>query len=88
MKNLAPIAPSSVSTSCRRVHRASHTRIIHIKPCHRAMNFKKEFEGEAKAIITDAFIFTDFKQGELPDLKFFTHVAAWDTGAEHTSLSM
>ena len=52
------------------------------------MNFKKEYEGEAKAIITDAFIFTDFKPGELPDLKFFTQAAAWDTGAEHTSLSM
>jgi len=52
------------------------------------MNFKKEYEGEAKAIITDAFIFTDFKPGELPDMKFFTRVAAWDTGAEHTSLSM
>ena len=52
------------------------------------MNFKKEYECEAKAIITDAFIFTDFKPGELPDLKFFTHVAAWDTGAEHTSISM
>lgn len=59
------------------------------------MNFKKEndgehqsFDGETKAIITDAFIFTDFKPGELPDMKYFTHVAVWDTGAEHTSLSM
>lgn len=52
------------------------------------MNFKKDYDGEAKAIITDAFVFTDFKPGELPDMKFFTHVAAWDTGAEHTSLSM
>jgi hypothetical protein len=51
------------------------------------MNFKKDYDGEAKAIITDAFVFTDFKPGELPDMKFFTHVAAWDTGAEHTSLS-
>ena len=52
------------------------------------MNFKKEYEGEAKAIITDAFIFTDFKPGELPDMKFFTHVAAWDTGADLDDYSM
>ena len=52
------------------------------------MNYKKEYEGGAKAIITEAYIFTDFKPGELPDLKFYTPVAAWDTGAERTSLSM
>ena len=52
------------------------------------MSFKKDYDGEARAIITDAFVFTDFKPGELPDSKFFTHVAAWNTGAEHTSLSM
>jgi hypothetical protein len=32
------------------------------------MNFKKDYDGEAKAIITDAFVFTDFKPGELPDM--------------------
>ncbi len=29
------------------------------------MNFKKGSDGKAKAIITDAFVFTDFKPGEL-----------------------
>ena len=36
------------------------------------MNFKKDYDGEAIAIITDAFVFTDFKPGELPDMKFIT----------------
>jgi len=52
------------------------------------MKYKKEFDGEASAIITDAYVFPNFKPGELPDLKFYTPVAAWDTGAEYTSISM
>ena len=51
------------------------------------MNYKKNYNGEASAIITDAYIFTNFKPGDLPDLKFYTPVAAWDTGAEYTSIS-
>ena len=51
------------------------------------MNYKKNYDGEASAIITDAYIFTNFKPGDLPDLKFFTPVAAWDAGAEYTSIS-
>ena len=50
------------------------------------MNYKKEYDGKASAIITDAYIFPNFKPGELPDLKFYTPVAAWDTGAEYTSI--
>ena len=52
------------------------------------MKYKKEYDGEAAAIITDAYVFPNFKPGELPDLKFYTPVAAWDTGAEYTSISM
>ena len=52
------------------------------------MNYKKEYDGKASAIITDAYIFQNFKPGELPDLKFYTPVAAWDTGAEYTSISL
>lgn len=52
------------------------------------MNYKKEYDGEASAIITDAYIFPNFKPGQFPDLKFYTPVAAWDTGAEYTSISL
>lgn len=51
------------------------------------MNYKKDYEGKASAIITEAYIFTNFKHGALPALKFYTPVAAWDTGAEYTSIS-
>lgn len=51
------------------------------------MNYKKVYDGKASAIITDACIFPNFKPGSLPDLKFYTHVAAWDTGAQCTSIS-
>ena len=51
------------------------------------MKYKKEYNGKAEAIITEAYIFTNFKRGELPKWKFYTPVAAWDTGAEHTSIS-
>ena len=46
------------------------------------MNYKKQFEGIAKAIITDAYIFPNFKPGELPAWKFYSPVVAWDTGAD------
>ena len=52
------------------------------------MNYKKEYGGKAPAIITDAYIFPNFKPGELPALKFYTPVAAWNTGAEYTSISL
>ena len=51
------------------------------------MNYKQEYDSKAKAIVTNAYIFPNFKPGELPDLKFYTQVAAWDTGAEYTSIS-
>ena len=35
------------------------------------MNYKKEYDGKASAIITDAYIFPNFKPGELPDVKFY-----------------
>ncbi len=52
------------------------------------MKFKKEYDGKALAIITDAYIFPNFKPGELPGSKFYTPFAAWDTGADHTSISL
>jgi len=52
------------------------------------MKYKKEYDGGASDIITDAYVFPNFKPGGLPDLKFFTPVAAWDTGAEYTSISL
>lgn len=52
------------------------------------MKFKKEYDSKAQAIVTEAYIFTNFKQGELPAMKFFSPVVVWDTGAEHTSISM
>ena len=51
------------------------------------MRYKKEYGHKAKAIITEAYIFSNFKAGELPKWKFYTPVAAWDTGAEHSSIS-
>lgn len=51
------------------------------------MNYKKEYGDKASAIVTEAYIFTNFKPGELPNLKFYTPVAVWDTGAEYTSIS-
>lgn len=52
------------------------------------MKYKKDYEDKARAIITEAYVFTDFKPGSLPKWKYYTPVAAWDTGAEHTSISM
>lgn len=51
------------------------------------MNYKKVYDGKASAIITDAYIFPNFKPGSLPGSKLYTQVAAWDTGAQHTSIS-
>ena len=38
------------------------------------MNHKKEYDGKASAIITDAYIFPNFKPGELPDSKVYNNV--------------
>jgi hypothetical protein len=51
-------------------------------------SYKKEFDRIIPAIITEAFIFTNFKPGELPDLKFYSPVVAWDTGAYQSTISM
>ena len=50
-------------------------------------SYKKEYGQIAQAIITEAFIFTNFKPGELPDLKFYSPIVAWDTGAYQSSIS-
>ena len=52
------------------------------------MCYKKEYGVKASAIITEAYIFTNFKHGELPKLKYYSPVVAWDTGAEHSSICM
>jgi hypothetical protein len=51
------------------------------------MKYKKQFEGKAKAIVSEAYLFPNFKQGELPKWKFYSPVVAWDTGAECSSIS-
>lgn len=50
-------------------------------------HFTKEYEMRVNAIITEAYIFPAFKEGELPALKFYTENAAWDTGAERTVIA-
>ena len=50
-------------------------------------SFKKEYDKIVQAVITEAFIFTNFKPGELPDLKFYSPIVAWDTGAYQSSIS-
>ena len=52
------------------------------------MIFKKEYNSKVQAIVTEAYIFPDFKSGELPAAKFYSPLVVWDTGAEHTSISM
>ena len=52
------------------------------------MTFKKDYGSKVRAIVTEAYIFPNFKQGELPALKYFSPCVVWDTGAEHTSISM
>ena len=52
------------------------------------MNYKKDYGNKASAIITEAYIFTNFKPGELPKLKFYSPIVAWDTGAEHSSICL
>lgn len=49
--------------------------------------YKKDYETKATAIITEAYMFPNFKPGTLPALKFYTPSAAWDTGAENTYIS-
>lgn len=50
-------------------------------------HFTKEYDKLVKAIITEAYIFPAFNEGELPPLKFYTENAAWDTGAERTVIA-
>ena len=50
-------------------------------------SYKKEYGKIVQAVITEAFIFTNFKPGELPDLKFYSPIVAWDTGAYQSSIS-
>lgn len=52
------------------------------------MSYKKQFNDKAKAIITEAYIFPNFKPGELPKWKFYSPVVAWDTGSERSSISI
>lgn len=49
--------------------------------------YTKEYQAQVKAIITEAYVFPNFKKGSLPALKYFTTIAAWDTGAENTFIS-
>lgn len=49
--------------------------------------FTKEYDKLVEAIVTEAYIFPAFKDGELPPLKFYTENAAWDTGAERTVIA-
>ena len=51
------------------------------------MKYKKAYNDKAKAIITDAYIFPNFKPGELPKWKYYSPVVAWDTGSERSSIS-
>ncbi|MCQ2245091.1 MAG: retropepsin-like domain-containing protein [Bacteroidaceae bacterium] len=49
--------------------------------------YTKEYKAQVKAIITEAYVFPNFKKDSLPTMKYFTPIAAWDTGAENTYIS-
>lgn len=49
--------------------------------------FTKQYDKIVKDIVTEAAVFPDFKEGELPPLRYFTENAAWDTGSERTVIS-
>ena len=52
------------------------------------MNYRHDFEGRVKAILSDAYIFEAIDlDNEEPSNHFFTSNAAWDTGAEITIIS-
>ena len=53
------------------------------------MAYIKEYEGIVSAILSDAYVFGDeqITSGTIPTKRFFTHNAAWDTGAEVTIIS-
>ena len=50
-------------------------------------HFTKEYNRRVRSIVTEAYVFPNFKEGELPSMKFYTENAAWDTGAERTVIS-
>ena len=51
------------------------------------MKYKKEYPCKAHSITTEAYLFPNFRKGELPKFKYYTPFVLWDTGAEHTSIS-
>lgn len=44
--------------------------------------YSKEYGRRVSTIVTEAFLFPNFKPGTLPPLKYYTENAMWDTGAE------
>jgi hypothetical protein len=53
------------------------------------MEYKKDYEGRIKAILTEAYIFeaVDLDRNPVPEKRVFTQSAAWDTGAEISIIS-
>lgn len=53
------------------------------------MVYKKDYDGQVSAIITDAYVFEGkpIEPGTIPPKRFFTQRACWDTGAEVTMIS-
>lgn len=53
--------------------------------------YSKEYGYRASTIVTEAYLFPNFKPGTLPPLKYYTENAMWDTGAEcnfiHTAVA-
>lgn len=49
--------------------------------------YTKQYDSLAGEITTLACVFPNFKEGELPPIKFTTEEAGWDTGAECTIIS-
>ncbi len=49
--------------------------------------YHKELGNSPDAIITDSYIFPNFKPRELPKLKYYSNSTLWDTGAEQTMIS-
>ena len=45
-------------------------------------SYSKEYGRRVSTIVTEAFLFPNFKPGTLPSLKYYTENAMWDTGAE------
>lgn len=49
--------------------------------------YTKHYDSAVDEIVTEAYIFPNFKPGSLPSCKLFSENVAWDTGAEHTLIS-